>query len=173
MQKSEGYAVILIRRCLVVLLFAAFLCAAGWGEGWTQKGHTWSHSNGLALTFPNGYKVSTEKNGTLNANAAGGYVILVFTPVSGKEQMKDAMKGIIQAMSQAKVVMKSDSVTGKQNGVDVAFQDGETLSNGVPIFVKLGIFNKKESFLLMQLLVPKKLFGANEESLKKLFLSVK
>ncbi|CAN0322634.1 unnamed protein product, partial [Phaeothamnion confervicola] len=99
------------------LLLLLVLSPAAFAQAWTQKGTTWTHSNGLSLTFPGEFQVKPDKNGFLNATAAGGVVSMVFTPVKGKEQMKGAMKGIFQTMQAAKVELKTDTQSGKQNGL--------------------------------------------------------
>ena len=160
---------------LLLLLLLLLLSPAAFAQAWTQKGKTWIHNNGLSVTFPGEYLVKPDKNGFLNATASGGTVNLVFTPVKGKEQMKGAMKGIFQTMQAAKVDLKPDTQSGKQNGLDVAFQEGSTVMNTVPIYVKLGIFSKKEkdTYLLMQLIVPEKELEGHQASIASVTASIK
>ena len=166
----------IVSKFLGLFLFCLWLAPSAWCENWTHKDLTWVHKNSLSVTFPADYKVTVDKNGFLNATAKGGFVSFVFTPIQGKEQMKGAMKGILQTMEAAKVTLKPDTLSGKQNGLDVAFQEGSsTTSHGVELYVKLGIFNKKgkQAYLLMQLIVPQKLLEPNAPLIKQVVDSIK
>jgi hypothetical protein len=147
--------------------------AASFAEVWLNNGQTWTHKNGLSVTFPAAYKVNAERNGTLTVSGQGGFVNIVFTPVSGKEAMKEAMDGLLMVMRQARVQLNTESTTATQNGVNIAYQDGSCKSNGVPVYVKLGIFNRKESYLLMQLLVPNQVLPENKKDIDSITNSVK
>jgi hypothetical protein len=163
------------RSLPLLLLILLWLSPAAFAQAWVQKGTTWTHSNGLSVTFPGEFQVKPDKFGFLNATAQGGTVSLVFTPVKGKEQMKGAMKGIFQTMQAAKVELKTDTQSGKQNGLDVAFQEGSTVMNTVQIYVKLGIFSKKEkdAYLLMQLIIPQKALDNQKAAIESVTASIK
>ncbi len=147
--------------------------AASFAEAWVNNGQSWTHKNGLSVSFPAAYKVKAERNGTLTVTGQEGFVNIVFTPVSGKEAMKEAMDGLLMVMRQAKVQLKTESTTATQNGVNIAYQEGACKSNGVPIYVKLGIFNRKDSYLLMQLLVPNQVLPDNKKDIDSITSSVK
>lgn len=165
-----------LSRCLSAVfqfLFVAALTSGVWAQDWSNKGQTWTHKNGLSVTFPTPYKVTAEKTGALNATTHDGYVILTYTPAKGQAQMKEVMDGILMVMRQTKVSLKADSTTGTQNGVDIAYQEGSCVSNGIPIYVKLGIYHRKEAYLLMQLLVPEQIHDKHKGELESIFKSVR
>ena len=147
-------------------------CSIARAQVWTTAGNTWTYRNAISLDVSTPFKVVLNEQ-TLSLTAQDGAVSLTFVGAHGQSDLSDLTHTINQTLFQNNATMKPQSHTIMQNGVEMAFKEGDLILKLLPYDVTVVVMGHQDDFVLCQLLMPKQATGAMTPLLDSLFSSVR
>jgi hypothetical protein len=137
-------------------LFFLLLVGVTWADNWTHQGPTWRHQNGLQITFPQDFAVSTDEFDNLSVVGKQGFVRFTVQAAKGEKEFKGWIAGREKVVTEQGMTPKREFERKMAGGVVARYSECERMSEEDILFVVLwAAFQQGQDYLCLQLFYPK------------------
>ena len=142
-----------MRRFLIFFLLLVGLAGA---ESWSHQGTTWKHNNGLQMTFPQEFAVSTDDFGNLSVLGKQGFVRYTLQACQSEKDYKGWIVGREKVISEQGMTLKREFERELPGQVKARFTECERMSEEDILFVVLWVaYQQGQDYLCVQMYYPK------------------